>query len=492
MADVTTLSESAQALFCAIADGVGKNNITKVLSLTKYPTYTDFTAGGWNNKTNRKRIDEASKYVTANVSIDEVEAFLLKDKTWYISSVQIAKTLIESLHKVVDKDFKSLSAKGFLTGSKSMYYFRGDEKVMGTIQECFKVANKKNGDLGITKFGDLNKWSPADIYYANRGVQAKLDNQLKLANNPKVLYTFVDLNLFIANEIDQGNLLPLSLKKQIKSVTIEPVNFDIAAKDKIIDGAPKKSGQVDGGLWYKGKSGISLWTKYEPLKRKHTSPFEPLTSQINKDAPARDIVIKISSGQSRTDEKGKIQMRHDASTNSWKVDFSYKSAQARGGSIVSAKTFADLLDQVNMGLGEKFLAEFKAGVSEYKQLLSGGMDFKIDTGNGLTNFDFLLGLKGLKAHRKQIESDWQREIKNRTSIFGPKSKTNPYTNLRGEAAAMSVMNRVGPILNDWLKSQSANAIPDGMTSNEIDKFIRILFRYVTSQSESSAQFVIAK
>ena len=57
---------------------------------------------------------------------------------------------------------------------------------------------------------------------------------------------------------------------------------------------------------------------------------------------------------------------------------------------------------------------------------------------------------------------------------------------------MSVMNRVGPILNDWLKSQSANAIPDGMTSNEIDKFIRILFRYVTSQSESSAQFVIAK
>ena len=120
------------------------------------------------------------------------------------------------------------------------------------------------------------------------------------------------------------------------------------------------------------------------------------------------------------------------------------------------------------------------------------MDFKIDTGNGLTNFDFLLGLKGLKAHRKQIESDWQREIKNGTSIFGPKSKTNPYTNLRGEAAAMSVMNRVGPILNDWLKSQSANAIPDGMTSNEIDKFIRILFRYVTSQSESSAQFVIAK
>ena len=57
MADVTSLSESAQALFCAIADGVGKNNITNVLSLTKYPTYTDFAAGGWNNKTNRKRID---------------------------------------------------------------------------------------------------------------------------------------------------------------------------------------------------------------------------------------------------------------------------------------------------------------------------------------------------------------------------------------------------------------------------------------------------
>ena len=104
---------------------------------------------------------------------------------------------------------------------------------MGTIQECFKVANKKNGELGSTMFGDLNKWSPADIYYANKGVQAKFDNQLKLANNSKVPYTFVDLNLFIANEIDQGNLLPLSLKKQVKSVTIEPVNFDIAAKEKL-------------------------------------------------------------------------------------------------------------------------------------------------------------------------------------------------------------------------------------------------------------------
>ena len=123
------------------------------------------------------------------------------------------------------------------------------------------------------------------------------------------------------------------------------MNFDISAKDKVIDGAMKNNGQVDGGLWYKGKAGDSLWTKYEPLKRKHTSPFEPRTSQINNDAPARDIVMKISGDQGRADEKGKIQMRHDATTNSWKVDFSYTGAQARGGSIVSAKTFADLLDQ---------------------------------------------------------------------------------------------------------------------------------------------------
>ena len=52
MADVTSLSESAQALFCAIADGVGKNNIAKVLNLVKYPTFTAFLLGGWNNKTN--------------------------------------------------------------------------------------------------------------------------------------------------------------------------------------------------------------------------------------------------------------------------------------------------------------------------------------------------------------------------------------------------------------------------------------------------------
>ena len=36
---------------------------------------------------------------------------------------------------------------------------------MGTIEKLFKIANK-SGYKSQTKFGNLNKWNPADIYLA--------------------------------------------------------------------------------------------------------------------------------------------------------------------------------------------------------------------------------------------------------------------------------------------------------------------------------------
>ena len=42
MADDTSIAESGQALFCAIADFVGVGQIDKILNIKLYPTYEDF------------------------------------------------------------------------------------------------------------------------------------------------------------------------------------------------------------------------------------------------------------------------------------------------------------------------------------------------------------------------------------------------------------------------------------------------------------------
>ena len=67
----TKFGESAQALFCAIADIVGLSKAPKVLDLTKYTNYNEFEAA------NRKLIDQAYKAIdTPGASLQGIEDFL--------------------------------------------------------------------------------------------------------------------------------------------------------------------------------------------------------------------------------------------------------------------------------------------------------------------------------------------------------------------------------------------------------------------------------
>ena len=50
MAGETALAESAQALFCAIADYVGIGIMEKKYNLKQYPTYSDFKSLKKNQK----------------------------------------------------------------------------------------------------------------------------------------------------------------------------------------------------------------------------------------------------------------------------------------------------------------------------------------------------------------------------------------------------------------------------------------------------------
>jgi len=479
MADTTAKFESAQALFCAIADGVGSNNVDKVLNLHTYPTYAEFSeeGKGWGRKTNQDRISQAERYLDTTASLDEIEDFLNKNKSWYVSSVLIARKLIKFLDTEVDKDFAPLKKPGI-----DRYYFRGDRPIMGKIQELFTIANNNTNWAkltGQTKFGDINKWSPADIYFASNRAKSKIATHQRNINEKR--YNLDKLNTLINGLLDAGQLLPLSLKKQIKDVTIQPVNFDQDVKDKMINGA-YENGKFVGGLWYNSHTN---WKPYEPLDRWGHSPYEPKSKAIKDSAPTRDIRIFVSDSQRRNSTKGNIQMRHDATDGrgSWKVDFKYTGGFSRGGSVVSHQIFHDLLSFVNPTVAKAFLAAYIEGTDEYLKIM------KTDwNGSG----------KGFSTFKKIIRDDhkppYVTHINGRLPTVFTYKNEDPYSNLRGEISATTVINRVMPILVDWLNSKSANKVHEnaGILTNEVDDFIRILFQYVTSRAPKSAKFVIAK
>ena len=146
--DDTARFESAQALFCAIADLVGKSNIDKVLNLTKYPTYTDFANGHrdpkFKGKSNRDRINLAAKQIDTTADLDTIETFLINNNSWYISTIKIASHLIEFLWKV-DADFKSISRKNFLSGKKSIYVIKKINKKDKFTEENIRCVRPSFG-----------------------------------------------------------------------------------------------------------------------------------------------------------------------------------------------------------------------------------------------------------------------------------------------------------------------------------------------------------
>ena len=94
------------------------------------------------------------------------------------------------------------------------------------IIKLFKSANKQYENLnGVKYFGNINKWSPADIYFATEKAKKqykKLASDRETKNNN---LTFAVLNKTIADSIESGDLLPLSLKKVNKKVYVQRVNF---------------------------------------------------------------------------------------------------------------------------------------------------------------------------------------------------------------------------------------------------------------------------
>ena len=318
MADKTALLESAQALFCSIADYICVKRTNLLFDPKKYPDYTDFRS-----QINEATLQAAHKNIeTPGVFLNELELFLKKDTKLYISSLQIAKKLINDITKI-DPDFK-ISAQGF----QQIFYYRGDKEIMGTIEKLFKIANK-SGYKSQNKFGNLNKWNPADIYLATKKAKKALKEELKGAKEK--VYGFQNLNIITSDLIDSGDLFPLSLKKTTKEATLQMVNFDRKAEIKLIKTISIK--------------GVTDWQLYKKVKY----PTKGVT---------RDMRILLESG-------GDIKLRHDPSAKRFVAEAIFSKAEARGGSIGSMKVLSEIIHFVNPDIAKQILDKYKKGEQKY-------------------------------------------------------------------------------------------------------------------------------
>ena len=322
MADKTALAESSQALFCAVADFLGERKSDKLLDIKKYLTFTDFKRA-----VGEQVISKAEKRIrTPGVTLSDIEEFLLKNNDWYKSSSLIALKLVKDITGI-DADFK-LKQEGF----QKLFYFRGDQEVMGNIEKLFKIANTSPITVANqVKFGNVNKWSPADIYLATEKARKDIGDAV-LKAKPKT-YSFIDLNILTSNLIDSGDLLPLSLKKTTKTVQLQKVNFDKKSEIKALEKvslSPKK---------------VTNWQPYKKV------PF-------GTKGETRDMRAFLNNG-------GEIKFRHDPSAKRFVAEFIGGGAEARGGSIGSMKVFTELMNFVDPQVAQKLRNDYQKGEQEY-------------------------------------------------------------------------------------------------------------------------------
>ena len=348
----TAPAESAQALFCALADYLGASAVDEVFDLKKYPTYLDFKKY-WDENYPQAKIQNTFKtHVDADVTLVSVEQLLSgKDVTsvrekddWYKSSLLIAKKLIKDIN-TISKDFSSIKQPSW----SSIFYVRGDKNVMENIGELYKRANEtqKNliteGSKGIV-FSNINKWSPADIYFASPAAKKQISDEVQSRKK----MTFSILNRMISKMITEGQLLPLSLKKQTKEVKIEKVNFNRPLEMKKLS-----------NIKYGGINDWKPYVKPKPGEKKIARYFE------------------IYLNESKTE---KVTFRHDpSSSGTFKGEIQIEGMEARSGSLTQGPMIGifNLVDTTFASKFEKTLDEAMKQFRNNKKFYRQQFDKKI-------------------------------------------------------------------------------------------------------------------
>ena len=235
MAD-TAVQEAAQALFISIADGLGREQASKKLNWTKDKNETyDLLENDISSKVIHNSF---LKVDPVGVSLDTIKNFL-RDKNnlaWYRTCCNTGVAIVNEIANI-DKDFAKIQPVGW----KDIFYYRGSKagvgnNVMNMVAALFSKANE-NDKL----FGNVNKWSSADIYLASSYAKEEIKKELTIANDKTLKYRFTNLNKFINKLIDKGELLGISLKKSPEKTTLYRVNFSPSENQKLLDNIEYKS-----------------------------------------------------------------------------------------------------------------------------------------------------------------------------------------------------------------------------------------------------------
>lgn len=440
MADSPKEAEAAQALFCSIADFVGKANISKVLNLKTYPKYVDFK-----KKFEKDILSSFNKIKTPGLSLKDIERFMTAQQSWYESSVLIAVKLITSLSEISSK-FKSIEKPKW----QDFIYVRGAKpdknrsaNTMENVAALFDIANAND-----KQFGDINKWSPADIYFVSdkgrEAVKEELDSltiqSAKGSAKVSESFDFVDLNKLVNGLVSNGHILPLSLKKAGRTATLHKYNFDRKQDEKEL-----------ANVEY---NGVSDWSqKWQP-------------------SATRDIKIYFNK-----DMKQKIKIRHDPHTDNLtasraiKVEIEVSGALGRGGSLNSISILGNILARVDKKLSREFLREVEIGLDAYQ--------------------------KGIK----KLNEEYNIKPGEKSSAFKarPRGKTGPMKGKDGNKqyelykedrillSGTLVLDRIMPLLYRWFKSNEG-----GKRKRLNTKLLQKFVEYTSSRSPQSGKFVIAK
>jgi hypothetical protein len=402
MADSPKEGEAAQALFCAIADSLGAVKTNKEFDLKKYPSYEIF------RNTYSKLIKDCfDKMDTPQITLNQIENFLVNSSGWYESSINIAKKLLNEIDKISKKFSRIKTPK-----LQDIIYVRGAKKEKGrqanameNIAFLFDIANKNENNY----FGDINKWSPADIYFVSEQAKTVILKEVDNASGKlKSSYNFLDLNKLTSKLVDSGDLLPLSLKKAETEAYLVKVNFKRSDEEKYLSEI----------ICY----GVSDWSKLYTREK-------PVT---------RDIKIYFSK-----DKKEKIKIRHDPYSANYGVNKAVKceievsGAGGRGGSVVGIPLISQLIGEVDPKFGKELTAAFNSGIKKYAtELEKANKKFKVKSGTKL------------KSPAKEL-----------------------YDEERATLSGLYVSNAIMPVIYKWFKANESNKKNKALNDKVIQKFI---------------------